>query len=172
MDPKLQAAIDGLSSPYYSHADFWINVVIGAVGLIFSFLAYLEAGRAKNAALQAGVSVKIQTVNVELSEISHRLDKLEVNISYSDARDFLNEISRRLRRLISPFQNDDELREPISNLKTCLDQAKRALTDLRPEDNASIDEATIYYGIEGHLSTISSLVADLMGIFERKTLTK
>jgi hypothetical protein len=155
--------------------DFWIVIVIGLVGIGVSYLAYLEAGSAKKAAVKAGRSVKIQTITIELSEIAQRLDKLEMGISYSAARDLLNEIARRLHRLISPFQDEKDFKQVIVTLKDSLEAAKKALAEVRPEtneDESHVDDNDVYYGIEGHLSTISSVVADLMGICEKHSLSE
>jgi len=125
--------------PFYATWDFWIFLVLGIAGTLFSILAFKEAGRAKNAAAAAkeaagaaGRSVKIQTVTIELTEILQRLDKLDDEISFPGARDLLSEVSRRLRRLIGPFSASPEITEYYGQLKEALKQAKNALESVRP----------------------------------------
>jgi hypothetical protein len=161
-----------LSEPFWSAPEFWIGNVIGLLGIAFSFLAFVEASRAKAAATQAGRTVKIQTITIELTEISQRLDKLGMEIKFNEARDLINEVSRRLRRLVSPFQSDEEFSETINTLKEALSSAKNALNDVRPEgENKDVDAPhSVYYAIEGDLATINGIVADLLGLFEKRTI--
>jgi hypothetical protein len=152
--------------------DTWLGLILGVAGLVYSALAYSEAKKAKAAATEAGKSVKIQTITIELTEISQRLDILDMKIDYSSARDLINEVSRKLRRLVSPFQSDKEFGETIIVLKDALNSAKDSLSGVRPAlDKEEIQpEYTVYNAIEGELSTINGLVADLLGLFEKRTI--
>jgi hypothetical protein len=163
-----------LYDPFYESASFWIGTVLSIVGITFSVKAFQEAKAAKQAASEAGKTVKIQTITIELSEIAQRLDKLDFNISFSDARDLINEISRRLRRLIAPFQSTPEMHEICDNLKLALDQAKLALEEIRPQapemDIQELSTSSVYFATQGHLANISGLVAEIMGLFEKRTI--
>lgn len=173
MEPKdIQQVADMVLRPFYVQPDFWINVLLGAVGVIFSLLAFVEARRAKIAASEAGKTVKIQTITIELSEIAQRLDKLDFQLSFYEARDLLNEISRRLRRLIAPFQALEDLKAPCASLKTSLDAAKQALEGLLPQEGG-VDQLplnSVYFATQGHFANISSQVAEIMGLFEKRTI--
>ena len=177
-DEEAKALMQLLSKPFYWTWDFWVNVAIGVGGLTFSVLAFFEARAAKNAAAEAGRTVKIQTITIELGEIAQRLDKLDFDLSFSEARDLLNEVSRRLRRLIAPFQSTDDLIDAASNLKKALDDAKTALEHLRPQqltqqehdEGVSAALNNVYFGMQGHFSNVSSLVAEIMGLFEKRTI--
>lgn len=160
------------AEPFYYSASFWIGTVIGIASIYFSAKAFAEAREAKKAAFEAGKTVKIQTITIELTEIAQRLDKLDFNLSFSEARDLLNEISRRLRRLIAPFQSTEDLVEACSNLKIALDDAKEALEDVRPqtEEGNVAPSNSVYFATQGHFSNISSLVAEIMGLFEKRTI--
>lgn len=166
---KLQQSID---TPYWAKYDFWIFLVLTLAGLVFSVLAFLEAGKAKTAAKEAGRTVKIQTITIELTEISQRLDKLGMDIQFNEARDLINEVTRRLRRLVSPFRDEKEFSSTVTALIEALDIAKKSLNAVRPnvldEENQAIH--SVYYGIEGDLATINGLVADLLGLFEKRTI--
>ena len=105
--------IIALDIPFWKEADFWIFLVIALLSLAASVKAFLEAKAAKEAATDAGTTVKIQTITIELNEIILKLDKLDIDIEFSFARDYLNEINRRVRRLTSPFAEDDEYKNKI-----------------------------------------------------------
>lgn len=163
-----------LYDPFYESTSFWIGTGLSLAGITFSVKAFQEAREAKLAASEAGKTVKIQTITIELSEIAQRLDKLDFNISFSDARDLINEISRRLRRLIAPFQSTPDMREICDNLKLALDQAKIALEEIRPQapemDVQELPASSVYFATQGHLASISGLVAEIMGLFEKRTI--
>lgn len=163
-----------LYDPFYKNTSFWIGTALSLAGITFSVKAFQEARAAKHAASEAGKTVKIQTITIELSEIAQRLDKLDFKISFSEARDLINEISRRLRRLIAPFQSTPEMMEICDTLKLALDQAKIALEEIRPQtpetDVQELPTSSVYFATQGHLANISSLVAEIMGLFEKRTI--
>jgi hypothetical protein len=158
--------------PFYKQVDFWINVVVGVAGLVFSILAYAEAKQAKRAAVEAGRTVKLQTITIELTEISQKLDRILPEIRFSQARDLLAEISRRVRRAISPYANDDEFRETIVAVRDALIAAQDSLRSVRPTDPEKEDEApnAVYYGVENELANVNNCIADLLGLFEMKSV--
>jgi len=135
-------------------------------------LAYREAHKAKKAATEAGQTVKIQTVAIELMEMLQKLDDLYPEILFSEARDLLNEIDRRLRRATSPFQKDDDLAETITTLRTALETARNSLNSVRPEDPSKEKNApsAVYYAIQNDFAQINNTVADLLGLCEKKTM--
>src|SRR6266566_5145519 len=108
-DPQLEQIQKIFQVPFWHHGDFWISTGIGIVGLGFTMWAVLAATAAKRAAVAAGRTVKMQTVAIELMEICQKLDSLDPAILFPDARDFLNGVNTKLRRLIAPFENYDDL---------------------------------------------------------------
>ena len=176
MPPEGQQIVNMLSSllqyieiPFWRKIEFWIFLVIGGMGVVFSLLAFIEAKKAKRAATVAGRTVKIQTITIDLTEVSQKLDKLRIEIPYNEARDLLTEISRRLRRIISPFQGESDLKETLSELKTALGAAKESLNAVRPIDPSHEDASNaVYYAVESDFATINNCVADLLGLFEKK----
>lgn len=164
---------------FWEQPEFWISIVVGVAGLIFAVLAYIEAKRAKieaksakHAATEAGKTVKIQTITIELTEVLQKLASLEPSIEFGDAWNLLTEIQRRLRRIISPFQKDSELSETITALKEALSAASKALNSVRNYDSAKEQMAplAVYNAIQDNFAAISNLVADLLGLFEKKTI--
>ncbi len=158
--------------PFWRQFDFWIGITIGIGGLIFSILAFLEARKAKRAATEAGRTVKLQTVTIELTEVSQKLDRIQPEIHFNEARDLLAEISRRVRRAVSPFAHDSGLSDAITAVLAALATAQSSIRKVRPSDPTKEVEApyTVYYGIEGDFAVINNCVADLIGLFEKKTL--
>lgn len=162
------------SHPFYYSAEFWINFLVGLLGLVFSVLAFMEARQAKRAASAAGTTVKIQTVTVELSEIVQRLDRIDPKIEFSDARDLLSEVSRRLRRLIAPFQAAEEFGSTCEKLKSILDDARSSLDALRPTQDLSANVTpsgdAVYFAVQGYFSSIGSIVAEIIGLLEKRSI--
>lgn len=159
-----------LNIPFWKTYDFWLFFIIGLLSLLASIKAFLEAKAAKTAANNAGQTVKIQTITIELSEIIQKLDKLETNIEFSDARDFLSEINRRIKRLTSPFKKVTDYEEIIALIYETLDITKDSLTEVRPLDNQTIVDNAVYFAVEKHFSDLGGLLAELMGYFEKRTI--
>lgn len=169
---ELKEILEFVSTPFYYDFSFWIGTIIGLVGLFFSFKAFIEARQAKKAAFEMGKIVKIQTITIELSEIVQGIDKLDSKMSFSDARNLLSEISRKIRRLIAPFQDSVKFSTVSCSLKKALDDAKSALDNLTPEydvDN-ELPSNSVYFALQGHFSNIGNLVAEMMGLCEKTTL--
>ena len=166
----LSSLLQNVRSPFWGRWDFWIFVVLGIAGLVFSVKAFLEARQAKTAARDAGRTVKIQTVTLELSDISPKLERLEPSVKFSDARNLLNEISRKLRRISAPFAKEPFLRDKILELNTALDKAKESLNKVRPNPGEEELAGATYNAIEADFATISNFVADLSGLFEKETI--
>jgi len=162
--------INALDTPFWKDGGFWITLIIGVGSLVFSILAFVEARKAKHAATAAGRTVKIQTVTIELTEIAQKLDRLQPELLYSEARDLLSEIQRRLRRLMAPFAKDPELKEAVVAVLQALQTAQSSLKAVRPSDPKNEAPNAVYYGTQEAFDTINNCVADLLGLFEKQTL--
>lgn len=178
----LQATLDRvrqlLDVPFWRRLDFWISSVIGAGGAWVSFLAYQqaeaakeEATKAKIAATEAGRTVKLQTMSIDLTEVAQKLERVQPGIKFNEAKYLFNETDRRLRRVMAPFANNAELRETISAVKVALQTTHESLKQVRPTDPTKEGEApdAVYYGVEDNFATINSCVADLLGLVEKQT---
>lgn len=178
MNPEMLAALSNVVQPiinalqvgFWQKADFWIFLVIGIAGLVFSILAFLEARQAKRAATEAGQIVKIQSVLIDLTELGQKINRLDPNIKFNDARNLLTEASSKIRRIVSPFNVDTELQDTIKKLLSALDSAQISLNSVRPvEPNSEVSAPqAVFYGIQESFSGISNLVAELLGLFEGK----
>jgi len=170
-----------LREPFWRHWEFWIplaELMVGIGGLIYAILAFKEAGeakdeaiKAKQAATAAGRTVKIQSVAIELTEIIQRLDSMDDEIKFTDARDLLTEVSRRLYRATAPFVEDKKLSDAVAATRGALETAHTSLTKVRPTDPTKELEApyAVYYGIEDTFASVSKSVANLIGLFEGET---
>jgi hypothetical protein len=172
---QIHKALDAIASattpPFWQRFDFWFFTAIGLFGLFFSVRAFMEAQAAKRAATAAGKTVKVQTVAIELSEVAQKIDAIEPTITFSDARNLLAEISRKLRRVISPFAEDADLVSAIEALRTALTSAQDSLKSVRPSGTEDATASTaVYYGIENDFANINNLVADLIGLLEKRTI--
>ena len=170
-----------LQAPMWRRWEFWVSALgslVGVAGLVYSILAFREARMAKReaigakkAATAAGRTVRIQSIAIELTEISQRLDRIQSDIKFSDARDLLTEVSRRLHRATAPFFEDKRLSNAVAATRDSLEVAHASLTKVRPTDPSKEEEAphAVYYAIEDTFATISMSVANLVGLLDRET---
>lgn len=167
-----------LERPFYYKGDFWISLVLALLGLAVSFMAYRqaeeakdEAIKAKDAATEAGRTIKLQTMTVELAEVAQKLDRVQPGMKFNVAKDLFNETSRRLRRVMAPFAENERLQEAIEAVRAALDETQISLKQVRPTDPAKEGEApdAVYYAIEDNFATINNCVADLIGLVERES---
>lgn len=165
-------SIKEIDIPFYQDWSFWISTVIGIAGIYFSIVAYREAKEAKKAAKAAGNIVKIQSITIDLTEITQRLDKISIDLTYSDARDFYSEINRRLRRITSVLTVEPTYSQKTSEILLTLTALKTNLDEVRQigQINANSDGINIFYAIEGEFSNLSGQLADLSGLLEQRTL--
>jgi hypothetical protein len=165
----LQKVLQGLPPPFWRDGGFWISLVIGGLGLLFSILAWVEAKKAKRAATAAGRTVKLQTIAIELTEIVQKLDKIQPGIKFNDARDLISETSRRVHRATSPFSKEPQLADAIDSAKQAVQAAQTSLGKVRPEAGKEADAPdAVYYGLEADCMVVSNAVSDLLGLFEKQ----
>lgn len=145
--------------------------MVGVFGVFFSILAFIEAKAAKKAASEMAKTVKVQTITIELTEIIQGLDKLDYSLNFLTARDRLSEINRKLRRLLAPFEHSEDIKKNCIELKQALDNARSALDGLAPTDTSNDLPNAIYFGLQSHFGNISSQVAEILGLLEKRNLT-
>lgn len=163
----LKTILDILQAGFWMHTTFWIETF----GLGFAAAAFWEARQAKVAATHAGKAVKIQTIALELTEASLKLDRIEPDIKFREARDLLSETSRRITRATSPFSEDAKLQQSINALSEIIENALAALNSVRPTIPNAEEQAphAVYYAVESHFSKINNSVAHLVGLLEKQT---
>ncbi|WP_340600922.1 hypothetical protein [Acinetobacter sp. HZNU-JH01] len=165
----LETILEVLNYPFYKKWDFWLSIIVGMGGVVFSVLAFIEAKAAKKAASSLAEMVKIQTVVIELTEVTQRLDRLDYSLTFSQARDLLSEVSRRCFRLIAPFQEETDIKDYCTALKDSLTLAKTELNQLTPSGEDETPNA-IYFGMQSYLGDITNNIAQILGLLEKRSL--
>jgi len=169
---NLESINHNLNQPFYSDWAFWIGVILSLIGIAISWIAYKEAEKAKEAAFKAGSIVRLQSITIELTEIIQRLDKINTDLDYSSARDFFNELSRKIRRSIAVISTNPDFKDKTDEIVTNLNAIKTNLDDVRKtaiEDKSLLEGIDLYFIIEGDFSNLSGNLAELCGILEQKT---
>jgi hypothetical protein len=179
----LQQIEQALRTPYWHHADFWINAaigaagaIIGAVGLYYAIKAFRAARAAQRAAMdaktaadQAGRFMTMQTVAIELMGISQRLNNLDQKIRFREARFLLDEVTGKIHRFTAPFLNNPELAPSITRIHETLISTKNALSGVIPSPGEEEVEGQTYNAIQGETATLNLYVNDLLGLLEVKS---
>ena len=171
MEAELKTLLEIANVPFYVKLDFWIGIGVSIIGVIFSILAFIEAKEAKKAASEMVKTVKVQTITIELTEIIQGLDRLDYSLDFVTARDRLSEINRKLRRLLAPFQHSEDIKQNCVDLKQALDTARSVLDGLAPTDPSNDVPNAIYFGLQSHFGNISSQVAEILGLLEKRNLS-
>jgi hypothetical protein len=166
---QLDQIQQALNAPFWHRGDFWINAIVGFIGLIFSILAFWAARAAKAAAKEAGQTITMQTVAIELMAISQRLNGVDPNMDFREARTLLDEISGKLHRLTAPYKAQQDLAPTITNIVENLVTAKTSLNAVRPTVGTTQPPGSVYYAIEADLAGLNGLVNDLLGQLETKS---
>ena len=187
IQPDVQSQVNHLvelvQAPFYHRPDFWIFLIltiagvgVSAFGLWYSIQAFkeaqqakVEAKQAKAAAKEAGKTVRVQTVAIELGEISQKLERLEPQILFSDARELLNEVSRKLLRAVSPYSENQTLKAKILAVRTAIEAAQTSMKGVRPTPGTPEVSGSVYTGIEADFAALNNLVAELLGLFETRS---
>jgi hypothetical protein len=180
----LNFVIGLLQSEFWSRGDFWIflilsvvGVVVSSYGLKYAVWAYREAQMAKNEAEQAkkaatlaGRTVKLQSVIIELGEVPRKLEALNPEVLFEDARNLFNEVSWRITRALTPFVDDAEFKVRIGALFLALEEGESALSGVKPSGGTDPSETprAVYNALESNFSTIGKLVHALQGSFEKQ----
>ena len=157
--------------PFWKTGDFWIFLVLAALSLIASIMAWIQARKAKNAAEDAGKTVKIQTITIDLFEIIQNLDNLSMDINFKTARDLINGTNRKVIRLMTPFNKNCDYSDIIALIVKDLADAKNSLYEVKPlSETEDVIKNSVYYAVEGIISALSGHLAELMGLFEKHTI--
>jgi hypothetical protein len=175
-----------LDTPFYYRWDFWISTVIGVIGAFIAYGAYtqaekaeveaksakLEAEKAKQAALEGGKTVKLQTVCIDLSQIAQKLGAaVQPGIKFAKAKELFNETSGHLLRVMAPFGEHSNFRAAIGTVKTAIQGTHDALQQVAPTDPAKENETpyAVYNGVEDQFATLKFAVDELSGLMEAQT---
>ena len=170
------AHVVSVEAPFYLRWDFWIGTILGVAGVWLSWLAFREAQQARAAAVEAGKTVNIQTIIIELSEISQRLENIDTDLDYPYARSLLSDARRRLQRQLATIQDDKDVSGVITELFQAITAAKETLTSVRPTaQTIAIEEqpgqfSPTYNALEGQFEAINAKLGQLIGLLSKRTI--
>jgi hypothetical protein len=174
-DPQTLERIRALvEAHFWTHGDFWIELIVGLLGLWFSIQAFVQASRAAEAATEAAKAVKLQSMSGELIEVSQKIQGFKPGISFDSAKAIYSEVLFKLQRVMAPFENENRLREQIEAVNTALEAAHEALNQVVPANPNKQDAApdSVYFGVEDKFSTLNGHVGRLLGLVEQESVEK
>ena len=81
-------------------------------------------------------------------------------------------MSRRVRRAIFSYAVEDAFSSEITAVREALAAAQNSLKTVRPTDPAKKQETpnAVCFGVENELANINNPLADLLGLFEMKSV--
>jgi len=104
-------------------------------------------------------------------KIALSLERIDLNISFFQARDTFNSMNRKLNRLLVAFQDEEIYANSISDIHKTMNEINEALSKVRPiSENEAYDANSTYYAVENHYSILGGQLANLMGLFEKRTI--
>jgi hypothetical protein len=155
--------------PFWRSAGFWIIlflILIIIAGLIYF---YLEIKKREQENFLRINRERKNFILQEYLKIGHKLDQLDIEIEFPEARDLFSDINRRVRRLIAPYKNESEYQEVITSIAQTLDMIKSSLAEVRPIESGRLSDTAVYFAIESHFNELGGQLAELAGLFEKTT---
>lgn len=166
-------------TPFWQTIDFWVFLILSFVGVALSGYgahqanqAKIEATKARIEATNAGKVVRVQTVAVELLELSQLVEeRLDKTIDFKRARDLFSLVNRKLQRHLAQIGPDSISAAKMESLNKDLENLKTALDSVRPSSSSEEIPGTTYWSVEAHflviLGTINSIIGELEKIQNR-----
>jgi hypothetical protein len=160
---------------FWKHPDFWIEFILAIIGALIGLFAYneahkafTEAGKAKDAAIKAGKTVKKQSILLSISE-TIRLCQIRGNTNYEDSNTKLMEICGKIRNIIGLFKLDigQSHQELLHEIETCSSNVQTEFNLLDPDS----DEKTIYNKLRPFISTLAGHLNELQGVLENELIS-
>lgn len=158
--------------PFWQSAGFWILLIV--LLMIIAGLAYfyLEMMARKKEDHQFGATLIMKNMVLEYQAILYKLDALDIEIEFPEARNLFSEINRRVRRLTAPYKNDPEYQDVIASIHQSLDAIKASLSEVRPTEMSKLSDTAVYFAIEAHFNDLGGQLSELIGLFEKPTLPR
>jgi hypothetical protein len=156
---------------FWTSPSFWIGTVVGLAGVFFSILAFVEAGKAKQAAQEARASLSIKNIETELGIEVSILNGIKSEINYDEMRRIVVELTSKIARIKEVIiklhlieQNDlTDIESVISNLSNSLKQVK-------PDFESSQISNMVYNGMADVVAETSQLLSTIIGKIQAKGL--
>jgi len=170
-----------LEAGFWTHPNFWIEIIIGTLALIVGWLAYREAGKAfreaaqakvaataaKEAAIKAGKTVKKQSIMLAIAD-TIRLCQIRGNTNYEDSNNKLMDINGKVRNIIGLYREDiGQAHQPL------LQQIETSSSEVLIQFNLldiEVDNKVIYNQIRPLISTLVGHLNELQGVLENELI--
>jgi hypothetical protein len=166
---------------FYKDPGFYIGIGVGIFGIIISYLSFVQAKKAKEAAISAEEAamsaaqrVKTQEMIIDIQSIIS-LCNIEVETNYYKASLTCNVITSRIKHLLGYYKNDlnIDIQNILKSVEVSLDTMRSTLNNnnpvLIPNQQNNI-ENQIYYSIEPLFTSILGNLGLLQGLLENQSL--
>lgn len=167
---------DGAIDGFWKHPDFWIELGIAIIGAIIGLLAYIEAhksfveaGKAKDAAIKAGKNVKKQSIMLSVSETIRLCQQIRSDVNYEGSNTKLMDICGKVRNIIGLYRDD---LSPIH--QTLFQQIEASSTEALTQFNIidpDSDSKAIYKILRPVINSLTGNLYELQGILENELIS-
>jgi len=158
--------------PFWQSVGFWI--IFFLILLIIASLTYFFL-ELKNREQERHLLMNRERKHLIIQEylqICQKLDYLDIEIEFPEARNLFSEINRRVRRLTAPFKNEGDYQEVIASITQTLDLIKSSLSEVRPIESSRLQDTAVYFAIESHFNELGGQLAELAGLFEKTSFDR
>jgi len=173
--------VSTVAEPYWQHSEFWINVVLGIVGIWIGWLAFSEAGKAFNeagkakdaataaeeAAIKAGKTVKKQSILLAISD-TIRICQIRIDTNYEDTNNKLMDINGKVRNILGLYKEDigQDHQSLLQQIITC---SSDVLTEFNLLDPDAVPK-DIYNRIRPLIIPLVGHLNELLGVLENELI--
>lgn len=157
--PKIISdALRANETPFYTHADFWIFLVLAVVSIIVSTISIMVSRRANSIADEAERIVRRQNVLLEIAEAINMCQTTNA-IPFEDMNIKIKEVVKKIRHIIGLYrpQNIPASQELLQKVQESLNKLQEEfynLTSLTPADEINKTVSPTYTSLVGHLSEL------------------
>jgi hypothetical protein len=176
---------DFASTKFWQQPDFWIFIVLGLGGIYISLRglwyskdAFIEAGKAKDAATaakdaanRAGKTVKNQSILLTISETTKVIGHITKDTNYENTYNRLMDVNAKIRNIIGFYGDKEGLNQ---NHQDLLGQIGVGASDVMIEFNLLDPEAEtkiIYNKIRPIITILSGHLSELQGVLENELIS-
>jgi hypothetical protein len=167
---------DAIVDGFWKRPDFWIELGIAIIGAIIGLFAYfeahksfVEARKAKDAAIKAGKNVKKQSIMLSVSETIRLCQQIRSDINYEGSNSKLMDICGKVRNIIGLYR--DDLGQTHQGLFQQIEASStEVLTQFNIIDPDSESKA-IYKILRPIINTLTGHLYELQGILENELIS-
>lgn len=159
---------------FHPKTDFWVFLIIGGLGLLFSIGSFVQARAAKTAAQNAGRIVKIQDILLDIPEITNLCQQVDIKVDYNAANLQMTYILGKISKVLAIFNGDSNLNSNqqllTQQIEGTINKIQEILKSLNPvyfseEDKPKTDiEGYVYLSMAPYTTILVTQLNSLMGI--------